>query len=228
MGDTRLYKSMDVPDTVFSPVAKRLIFVGAGDLAGEVLGWLATSGLLFNVEQLYFIDDSISCLKTASYDLTYLGTIDGFYPIDGDQLIASIASPITRSTIVEKLLSRGCVFASYIDPSVRVSSGSQVGQGCIIFPYALISNDSIIGDFSLINCHASIGHNVKIGSFVSISSHVDIMGHCEIRDKVFMGSGSRVLPKKRIGELATIGAGATAVRSIPSGKTLYAPLSKLL
>lgn len=209
-------------------MSKRLIIVGAGDLGKEVLGWMQLSGFLSRFSCHCFIDDNISCLKTNGYELTYLGNIDGFYPMVGDELIATVASPNSRSTIVEKLLSHGCIFSSYIDPSVLLSSSSSVGQGCIILPYSLISNDSVIGSFSIINCHSSIGHNVSIGSFVSISAHVDIMGHCEVSDNVFMGSGSRVLPTKRIGEFATIGAGATAARSVPPGKTLYAPLSKLL
>jgi len=207
---------------------KRLIIVGAGDLGREVLGWMLSSGSLSDFSKLFFIDDSVTSLNIIGHDLVWLGNVNDFYPVDGDQLVAAIASPITRSIIVEKLLSRGCEFISYIDPSAKFSLGSQVGQGCIILPYSLVSNDSTIGDFSIINCHASVGHDVQIGSFVSISSHVDIMGYCEIRDKVFMGSGSRVLPRKRIGELATIGAGATAARSVPPGRTLYAPLSMLL
>jgi len=209
-------------------VCKRLIIVGAGDLGKEVFGWMQLSGFLSHFSGLYFIDDNISSLKYSGYELTYLGNIDGFYPMVGDELIATIASPISRSKVVEKLLSHGCIFSSYIDPSVMLSSSSRVGQGCIILPYSLISNDTVIGNFSIINCHSSIGHNVSIGSFVSISAHVDIMGHCEVGDNVFMGSGSRVLPTKRIGEFSTIGAGATASRSVPPGKTLYAPLSKLL
>lgn len=209
-------------------MSKRLIIVGVGDLGKEVLGWMHLSGFLSRFGSHCFIDDNINCLKTNGHELTYLGNIDSFYPMDGDELIVTIASPISRSKVVEKLLSHGCIFSSYIDPSVRISSSSRVGQGCVILPYSLISNDSVIGDFSIINCHSSIGHNVSIGSFVSISAHVDIMGHCEVWDNVFMGSGSRVLPTKRIGEFATIGAGATAARSVPPGKTLYAPLSKLL
>lgn len=219
---------MDSPNKVFSPIAKRLIFVGAGDLASEVFGWMTTSGFLSNVDKVCFIDDSVTSLSIAGSYLVYLGTIDDFYPQDDDKLVSTIASPVARSTVVEKLLARGCVFLSFIDPSVKISVGSVIGSGCIVLPYALISNDSFVGNFSIVNCHASIGHDVTIGSFVSISSHVDIMGHCVVGDKVFMGSGSSLLPGKRIGDLATIGAGAIAVRSVPPARTLYTPLSRLL
>ena len=127
MVDTLLYNNMDSKDKVFSPIAKRLIFVGAGDLASEVLGWMAASGFLSDVDKVCFIDDSVTSLSVAGSCLVYLGTIDDFYPQDDDKLIATIASPIARSTVVEKLLARGCAFLSFIDPSVKVSVGLQLG-----------------------------------------------------------------------------------------------------
>lgn len=210
-------------------MVKRLIFVGAGDLGREVFAWMLSSGDPFGCsDNLFFIDDNVNALNVGGFDVCYLGAIDAFFPVDGDQLVAAIASPVVRSVIVKKLLSRGCKFASYIHPSAHVSLGSTIGRGCILLPHSLVSNDSIIGDFSIVNCCSSVGHDVSVGSFVTISSHVDIMGRCVVEDKVFMGSGSRVLPGKRVGESAVIGAGATAARSVASSKTLYAPLSKLL
>ena len=52
------------------------------------------------------------------------------------------------------------------------------------------------------------------------------MGH-RFRVRGVYGSGSRVLPGKRLGQSSVIGAGAVAVRSVASEKT-HLPLSKLL
>jgi len=210
-------------------MTQRLILVGAGDLAKEVYSWMLCDGTPFCADtKPCFIDDKVSDLRIGDTELAYLGSASNFYPEEGDEFIATIASPELRSNIVEKLLACGCEFKSYIHPSAQVSRGSRLGKGCIMLPYSLASNDSVIGDFSIINCHSSIGHNVSMESFVTVSSHVDIMGHCIIEKKVFMGSGSRVFPGKRIGESALIGAGAIASRSIPPGRTLYAPMSKVL
>lgn len=206
-----------------------MIFVGAGDLGKEVLGWMVSSGSpLARDKELCFIDDNVSHLSLASLELRYLGVIDSVSPDDGDKFIVSISSPKSRSLIVDKLLSRSCSIASYIHPSVNISLGATIGEGCILLPYALVSCDSTLGSYSILNCYSSLGHDVAVGNFVTISSHVDITGHCVIGDKVFMGSGARVLPGKSVGHSAVIGAGATAVRSVPAGRTLYAPLAKLL
>ena len=207
----------------------RLILVGAGDLGREVAGWILSSDFSSSkIQELFFIDDNVEELTVGDHSLKYLGPIVDFFPFEGDELIASIASPSVRSIVVEKLAERGSIFASYIHPSVLLSSGAKIGRGVLMLPYSLVSNDSVIGDFTVVNCFSSVGHDVSIGSFVTISSHVDVMGHCVVDSEVFMGSGSRVLPGKHLGKSAVLGAGAAAFRSIPPGKTLYSPLPKLL
>ena len=181
-----------------------------------------------NGRNLCYIDDSVKEFNVADFALTYLGSVADYLPADCDELIVTVASPTVRSMLVDKLVPKGSNFVSYVHPSVVLSAGAKIGKGVIILPYSLVSNDSTIGDFSVVNCFSSVGHDVSIGPYVTISSHVDIMGHCVVNTYVFMGSGSRVLPGKHLGESAVIGAGATAVRSVPGGKTLYSPLSRLL
>ena len=210
-------------------MSKRLIMVGAGDLCKEVVGWMLSSDSAPSGQREYcFIDDSVSELVVGDYTLKCLGTVEDFSPTCEDELVAAVASPKTRSVLVEKLSLRGANFISYVHPSVAVSVGVKIGKGVIMLPYSLVSVDSAIGDFSIVNCFTSIGHHVSVGSFVTFSSHVDVMGHCNVDSEVFMGSGSRVLPGNNLGKSAVIGAGAVAVRSVAPGRTLYSPLSKLL
>lgn len=211
-------------------MAKRLILVGAGDLGKEVIGWiLASASLDLNTNTtLCFIDDYVKSMTVAGIHIAYIGSIVDYSPAEGDQLLVAVANPTARSAIVPDLLSRGCELVSYIHPSVQISTDTKIGQGCILLPNSVVSFGAIIGDFSIVNCCSSIGHHANVGSFVTISSHVDIMGHCVIGDQVFMGSGSRVLPGKRLGRSSTIGPGATAVVPLAPARTLYAPLSKLL
>ena len=131
---------------------KRIILVGAGDLAKEVAGWMLSSDSTPLGELEYcFIDDNVSHLTVGPNSLKYLGTVEDFFPASGDELIAAVASPKVRSTIVNRLTSRGSTFISYIHPSVSVSVGVRLGMGVIMLPYSLASADSVIGDFSIVN-----------------------------------------------------------------------------
>jgi sugar O-acyltransferase (sialic acid O-acetyltransferase NeuD family) len=210
-------------------MTKRLIFVGGGDLGREILAWMLHANPSLSSEvKLCFIDDSIDCMSAAGLSLDFLGSIEGFIPLSNDEIVFSMANPLTRKHIVSALASRNCNAASFVHPSVIRSLTSVIGTGCILLPYSILSENAHVGDYSIVNCHSSVGHDTRVGSFVTISSHVDITGHCVIEDGAFLASGSRILPGKRVGARAVVGAGAVASRSVPDGNTLYATPSKLL
>lgn len=210
-------------------MTRRLVFVGAGDLGREILGWMLHANPSLSSEaKLCFIDDNIDHMSAAGLSLTSLGSIEDFFPQPEDEVVFSIANPLTRKHIVSNLTSRNCNAASFVHPSVIRSLTSVLGTGCILLPYSILSENAHVGDFSIVNCHSSVGHDTRIGSFVTISSHVDITGHCVVEDEAFLASGSRILPGKRVGVRAVVGAGAVASRSVPDGNTLYATPSKLL
>jgi sugar O-acyltransferase (sialic acid O-acetyltransferase NeuD family) len=210
-------------------MARRLVFVGAGDLGREILAWMLHANPSLPSEvMLCFVDDNTDCMSAAGLSLANLGSIDCFYPQSEDEVVFSIANPIIRKHIVSNLSSRNCNAASFVHPSVIRSLTSVLGTGCILLPYSILSENVHVGNYSIVNCHSSVGHDARIGSFVTISSHVDITGHCVVEDEVFFGSGSRILPGKRVGSRAVVGAGAVASRSVPDGNTLYATPSKLL
>ena len=65
-------------------MARRLVFVGAGDLGREILAWMlhANPGLPSEVK-LCFADDNTDCMSAAGLSLANLGSIDGFFPVRG-------------------------------------------------------------------------------------------------------------------------------------------------
>jgi sugar O-acyltransferase (sialic acid O-acetyltransferase NeuD family) len=207
----------------------RLILVGGGDLAREIVCWLIHSDQRITSRvKLCFIDDNRNSMIASGVSLEYLGTIDSFFPLPGDKVLYGIADIFVRKRVVKLLSSRNCVAESFIHPSVITALSSKIGLGCILLPYSIVSENVFIGNYTILNCQSSVGHDAVIGSFVTISSHVDITGHCVVEDEAFLGSGSRILPGKRVGHGAVVGAGAVASRSVPSRNTLYPVQCKLL
>lgn len=210
-------------------MTKRLVFVGAGDLGREILAWMLHANPSLSSEtNLCFIDDNIDCMSAAGLSLVSLGSIEDFIPQPEDEVVFSIANPLTRKRIVSSFTLRNCNVASFVHPSVIRALTSFLGTGCILLPYSILSENAHIGNYSIVNCHSSVGHDTRVGSFVTISSHVDITGFCVVEDEAFLASGSLILPGKRVGVRAVVGAGAVASRSVPAGNTLYATPSKLL
>tara|TARA_Y100001968_G_scaffold317147_1_gene345786 strand:+ start:5128 stop:5775 length:648 start_codon:yes stop_codon:yes gene_type:complete len=208
----------------------RKIIVGGGDLGRELISWMINSNhYLFSDENIFYIDDNIENEITASSKtIKCIGSIQDFIAKKDDEIYMAISNPITKKSVYQLLKSRDVFFSSYIHPTSLISRSAKIGEGCILFPYSICSENSNLEKLISINVHSSIGHDTKISSFCTISSHVDLMGRAEIKEQVFLGSGARVLPKVKIEEKCIIGAGATIIKSLKAEKTAYTTPAKLL
>lgn len=208
---------------------QRLILVGAGAFGRELINWVDDLVQVGRSKPIVgFLDASPSALDGFSYDIPYLGSIESYEPLSGDQLLMAIGDPIAKKKIYLDMKARGSNFAQLIHPSAVVSRTANLGEGVVICPQAFVSADATVGDLCAINGCASVGHDVKLGAFSTLSAHVDLTGWVQIGECVFFGSGARVLPKVKVGANARIGAGAVVIRNVVAGAVMYALPAKRL
>jgi sugar O-acyltransferase (sialic acid O-acetyltransferase NeuD family) len=208
---------------------ERLILVGGGDFARELINWtddLVDQGTSIPVTG--FLDDNPDALNYFQYPVAYVGSIKSYVPKAGDRLLMAVGNPKVKKSLFIDLKLRGCTFATLIHPSAVVARTATLGEGVVVCPHAFVSADAFVGDLCAINGSASVGHDVKLGSFATLSAHVDLTGWVNVDECVFFGSGARVLPKVKIGYGARIGAGAVVMRSVPADAVVYAPPAKRL
>jgi sugar O-acyltransferase (sialic acid O-acetyltransferase NeuD family) len=208
---------------------KRLILVGGGAFARELVNWVDDLvDLNKSIKVSGFLDDSPKAFDGFSYSLPYLGEIRAYVPQAGDQLLMAIGDPQAKKSWYSELKAKGASFASLIHSSAVIARTARFGEGVIVCPQAFVSADAILGDLCVINGNSSIGHDVQLGSFATLSAHVDLTGWVQVGECVFFGSGARVLPKVKIGPGCRVGAGAVVMRSIPANTVIYAPPAKRL
>ncbi len=209
---------------------ERLVIIGCGDLAKELINWMIQSELFENIrDRLFFIDDiQDKNFYVNNLEIIYLGKICDFSLDKTDKFYLGISDPKVKFRVVNQLTEKNAFFESFVHPSAIVSPTSKIGKGCIIFPNSVSSNNSQLKDFVTVNTHSAIGHDVFVNSYCTISSMVDLTGKVVLEKRVLVGSGARFLPKVQIGEDAIVGTGAIVYRSISKGKTLYATPSKIL
>ena len=209
---------------------KRIIIVGGGSLAKELISWMIDSNeISFDQDNIFFIDDNLkNDFYISKLKIKYLSNINDCEPRNDDIFYLGISNPEKKSEIVKGLLKKRAIFSKFIHPSVIISSTSKIGNGTLIFPYSICSYESVIGDFVTINLHSAIGHNVLVNSYSTISSFVDLTGNVVLGERVMVGSGARFLPSVKIGDSSKVGAGAIVMRSIPRGKTAYCQPAKLI
>ena len=87
---------------------------------------------------------------------------------------------------------------SFSSGSAVIADSCTIGEGVIIYPFALVSDNAVIGDGCIVNMYSSITHDVVLGEYCTISGHCDVTGMCRLGDRVFMGTTSHVVPGSRI------------------------------
>lgn len=206
-------------------MGERLVIVGAGDFAREVL-WAAQEAAAQGTSPppAGFLDDAperaAEMLRAAGVELPVLGTIGGYAPRPEDRLVCAIGAPRTRLAVCDRLVAAGARFTNLVHPTAAIGPGARLGTGIFMWRYATVSVNVTLGDFVIMNAYSGIGHDAVVERGCTLSGHVDITGRAWLEQGVFVGSHASVLPGARVGEFATVGAGSVVLRRVQAGRTV--------
>lgn len=106
-----------------------------------------------------------------------------------------------------------------IDPSVKVGTGCEVGDGSIVAPNCLMLRDVRLGQHVHVNYGVTMTR-CDIGDFTTVAPGVTICGDVVIEEDVFIGAGAVICNLLRICKGAVIGAGAVVTRRVGPGQTV--------
>lgn len=203
-----------------------LVLVGGGAFAREIHDWFAP-GLPEGDRFVGYLDDGDRPMAAFGRDLPQLGDTKTYAPQPDQKLVMAVGDPKGKQALAGRL-GGPRAFATLIHPRAWVSASARLGHGAVIGPFTDVSADSKAGDLLTLNAYSSLGHDVTVGDFVTLSGYVDLTGGVTVGDRSFFGSGSRVLPRLKLGADCTIGAGAVVVRGCEDGVTLYAAPARRL
>lgn len=133
------------------------------------------------------------------------------------QAFVAIGDNQARLATGQWLLRHGFVLVNAISPGAIVSPSAQIGQGIAVMAGAVINAQTRVDDLAIVNTRASIDHDCWIGQACHIAPGCTLAGNVTVGRLAFLGVGTHAIPGVRIGEGATIGAGACIVRDIPAG-----------
>lgn len=155
------------------------------------------------------------------------GTLFFGYPVIGGINIvkrlaatdANFVNLITRSTkdryeTTQQITSLGGILTNFIHPSVDLTM-VKIGFGNYIQEGVIIQAGVNIEDNCSIHMGALIGHETSIACHTFIAHAVSVSGCCEIGQGCFIGTNATILPRIKIGDWVTIGAGAVVTKDIP-------------
>ena len=201
---------------------KHIYILGAGGFGREVFQWMLET-LDFEKEYQFkgFLDDDLQALDSFDFEIGVVESIVNYTHQEGDVLLCGLGNPLMKQKVCKPLSEAGATFLTLVHPTAKVGRGGVIGLGSVICPQVILTCDVHIGSFVMMNIMSTAGHDVRIGDWSSVSAHCDCTGGVVIGESVFLGSGARIIPKKKVENHAIIGAGSVVIRDISEGTTVF-------
>ena len=206
---------------------KKIIIVGAGGHAAELVDYLMHINALSSVEKtkeweiVGLIDDSEANYIAYGYEFPFFGKIKDHEVQQEVEYVMGIANMKYRRVIIEQLQQEGARFATLIHPTALVSPSATIGAGCVISHNVSIGPKAVLGDFNLINSRCTIGHDTTIGSYNFLAPQVVTGGFAVIGDENFIGTNGVLLPAITLGNSTTIAAGMIVDKNVQNDATVF-------
>lgn len=131
----------------------------------------------------------------------------------GAEFIGGIVTT-RRQAFVERLLKRGCVFATLRHPSAILSPRAEFGAGSLVGAGTIVASNTIVGAHVLINRGANIGHDNRLGAFATVGPGATLAGGIDVGEGAYIGVGAVVRDHVTIGAGSVVAAGAVVVKSV--------------
>ena len=200
-----------------------LIIIGAGGFGRVLLDYaihiMQTSECKWRVKG--FIDDNLHALNGIDTGYRVLETTSEHVIEENAVYICSIGNSTIRLTLCRSFQEKGAAFINFIHPTAIIGERVKMGVGNVFCPFSIVNPDVIIGDFVTVNVYSGFGHDSIIGSGCTLSGSCDVTGNCTLGEGVFLGGKAVIVPGRKIGDYATIGAGAVVFTNVKPGKTMY-------
>lgn len=136
-------------------------------------------------------------------------------------IVTAFGEPDLKEKVYKKYTNPLVSFPTIIHPNVILGDMPyiKVGKGCIICAGCILTTNIEIKDFVTLNLSCTVGHDVTIGSFSSFMPSCNISGEVNIEEKVYCGTGVKIINQTNIRSHSIIGAGAVVTRDIPANCT---------
>lgn len=192
--------------------AKRIVLVGGGRNANNLLGVLNDAGVIVSA----ILDDRAGAI-VHGHTVQPIDTYEG----PEWRAIITVADPAARASLILRPPLRRVIWTSYIDHRAAVSPYAEVGEGTFIAPFATCA-DATIGR------HASIMPGVVLGARVTIGDHTDVLPGATVASDTHIGEnciismGARIEAGLKIGNNCRIAPNTVIREDMPDG-TLAVP-----
>ena len=198
-----------------------IIIVGAGGFGREVYLWAKDSFSQDQYKIKGFLDDNPRILDNYDMNVGIIGNLNSHEIKNQDRFIFAIGDIDIKKRLIIKMKKRGAKFLTLIHPTAIMANTTKIGEGVIICPFCLVSDNVLLEDFVMLNIYSSCGHDAKVGSYCILSPYATLNGFVILEDEVFLGTHTTVTPYKRVGYKSKISANSVVMRDVPPNKIVF-------
>lgn len=201
---------------------KNLYIIGARGCGREIaLALPLWNGFLDQYQIKGFLDDKADALDGFAGYPPIVSSVEDFAPAHGDVFICGLGVVQWRIKYIEMMLAKGGVFPTFICPAATVFNTSRLGVGCYVAGKDVLSADVSLGNFVLVHDNVTLGHDVHVGDHSVIENGVFCGGFVQVGPRTTLHTRATVLPHKKIGSDAVVGACSCVVRNVKDGSTVF-------
>jgi sugar O-acyltransferase (sialic acid O-acetyltransferase NeuD family) len=200
---------------------RRLFILVAGELGRELETWLSlVPESSRDWELAGYLHTGNSQLAEFPTKYAVVGDWEDYPFRETDLCVLALASAQWKRRISDAVRGRAG-FLTFVSPTAIVSPFARIGEGCVICPNCVISTNVQIGNFVTINTGSHIGHDARIGDYTTLMASVNLGGHVQLGECVYAGTGTVVIPSRKIAAHTTLGAGSVVVHNIRQAATYF-------
>jgi sugar O-acyltransferase (sialic acid O-acetyltransferase NeuD family) len=201
---------------------KKMVIVGAGGFGREA-AWVVEriNVVMLTFELLGFCDDAADKREGVLGAYPLLGPLEKVKERFGAVgFFCAIGNNRVRQAVMAEGRAQGHEPVTLVDSGAVVAPDVKIGGGSCVGIRSVVSVGAVLGEGVLVNHQVCVGHDVTVGDFAQLCPGACVSGGCAIGEGALLGTLAGMIPLKRVGAWATVGAGVTAMRDVADGQTM--------
>lgn len=124
-------------------------------------------------------------------------------------------------------------YINLIHSSAIIGDKAKLGEGCIVFPYAVVDPNAVLGNHVFVGYSAFVGHHARISDYVTLCGHSAVSGFTLLEEGAYLGTHAITVNERyrthclRLGKFSVAGAGAIITHDIPDNGVCICEHAKL-
>ena len=207
-----------------NPESRKIVIFGAGGHAVSVANVAKSAGFTIS----HFVDKNKS--GGSLLGISIIGDVSELNNLSQYCCGIAVGDNAVRQEIFNGLSMQhpGIHFPALVHSSAIISYFSNIGDGTVAMPHAVVGPNSNVGRFCILNTQSSIDHDCSMADYSSLAPGAVTGGNVSVGIRSAISIGAIVKHGLNIGDDSVIGANSYLDRDIPPNTVAYGTPAKAI